>query len=430
MNRRKFILSSSSLMGLMVVGEFPGMRLLARADGGPVTPGTKKKFFVLIRAQFGWDVTLGLDPQVMPAGCDENDIFIEYRPEDILSNQSGSLRLAPAAAAMMPYANSMAIINGVFMSDSNVDHGRNLNYATAGTPNDGAPSLAIDVASHSDVGRFGVIFDQDLSSGDNPTVMTTTFNNLQSLASGGSLGAIRSFLTGLGGNDAYAKAQATFLNGDKEIGELKKALAAKQANANQNQSSSQSQSASNGFLAACGFASGCANQAQITIQENLDTHSDHPVNHMKAQTSVWTQIAAICELFKSVPVGTDGSSVFDQTTFMVVSEFSRTPALDASKGKNHNPLTNSVLLLGNGVRGGQVAGKSHLISRTRTTDGASRHVASLYNYQTGAVAQTRVEATQKEFDFIRPENIAATVRQIAGATPSDATHLPISRILK
>ena len=424
MNRRKFLLSSGGLLGLTVVGEFPGMRLLANADES-LTPGGPKKFFVLIRAQLGWDVTLGLDPQIMPAGCTENDMFIEYRPEDIFS--SGTLRLGPAATAMRPYASSMATVNGVFMSDSNVDHGRNLNYATAGSTNDGSASLAVDIASHSSVGRFGVIFDADLNTGDNPTVMTTTFTNLNSLANGVSLNSIRDFLASIGNGGALGKAQSTYLNGSAEIDALKSLMTAR--NSNSQNSGDRSYTTNNAILAASGFASGCANQAQFTISEDLDTHSDHPVRHLKGQTKVWEQVASICDAFKQTPFGSAGSNLFDHTTFMVVSEFSRTPALDGSRGKDHNPFTNSVLLMGNGIVGESSIGQSHLIPRNRTANGIPRHVSSLYNYESGKTASSKVEASQHGYEFIRPENIAATVRSILGLGSPDES-LALKRIIK
>ncbi|MBX9767802.1 MAG: DUF1501 domain-containing protein, partial [Bdellovibrionales bacterium] len=90
----------------------------------------------------------------------------------------------------------------------------------------------------------------------------------------------------------------------------------------------------------------------------VDSHSDHLKNHKSAQYYVWERIAELFNVFKAIPYG--AGSLFDATTFMVGSEFSRTPFLNPTNGKDHNPLTNSVLLAGHGVRGGQVIGESHL----------------------------------------------------------------------
>jgi hypothetical protein len=60
---------------------------------------------------------------------------------------------------------------------------------------------------------------------------------------------------------------------------------------------------------------------------------------------------------------------------MVASEFSRTPALNQFRGKDHNHLTNSVLLAGYGIKGNQQLGKSKVISRHNSPDGQSKHLA-------------------------------------------------------
>src|SRR5690349_7196058 len=87
----------------------PLSALLARADEIDLPD----HFFLMIRTFGGLDVTLGLDPQILPAGADEKDLFLEYRPEDIL--QASGLRLGPSAKPLAPYADRCVIINGVMM---------------------------------------------------------------------------------------------------------------------------------------------------------------------------------------------------------------------------------------------------------------------------------------------------------------------------
>jgi uncharacterized protein (DUF1501 family) len=117
--------------------------------------------------------------------------------------------------------------------------------------------------------------------------------------------------------------------------------------------------------------------------------------------------AKLMRAFEETPYGSPGQSRFDRTTFMVVSEFSRTPALNPARGKDHNAKTNSVLLVGNGVCGGQVIGGSRLISRRKTISQISHQVAAAYNLKTNQVAKTDDETRSDEFSLITPEIVAA-----------------------
>ena len=126
---------------------------------------------------------------------------------------------------------------------------------------------------------------------------------------------------------------------------------------------------------AAAFASGAARQAHFensVMTSGLDTHSNHEKTHLKAQTAIWDEVAGVFKLFKKIPYRR--GSLFDCTTFMVMSEFSRTPALNAAKGKDHNPFTNSVLLAGKGIVGGTVVGASRLLTRKQTESGAPDHL--------------------------------------------------------
>ena len=100
----------------------------------------------------------------------------------------------------------------------------------------------------------------------------------------------------------------------------------------------------------------------------------------------------------------------------MVSEFARTPALNASNGKDHNSLTNSVLLAGAGVRGGQSFGASQLITVKNSSNGDPRHSASLVDYSNGKIAFTKTEAQQENFQCIFPDNIAAMLAEIIGVS--------------
>jgi uncharacterized protein (DUF1501 family) len=426
MKRRDFLNTLNSLMLFGAAGTIPGLSLYSRALHAADTR-RKARFFVMIRATNGWDVTLGLDPKIHANGSDQNDMFIEYTPDQIMS--AGALRFAPACAPLRPHFQDVATINGVFMSDANVSHDGNLDYISTGNSEGAAPDLAVELASATQVAPFGVLFDTTLKRA-NRVVVTNSTSNMLSLRGGVGITALeRAGQMGGDSHSGFAKAKLNLLSHGalrtEFVNELDKL---------QEEIDAASSARRGGAVLAAAFTTGAAYQGMLTLSPSLDTHSAHEGTHLKEQTSLWEGVADIFRIFKTVPyhdeAGREDGSLFDRTTFMIVSEFSRTPALNAAKGKDHNPLTNSVLLAGAGVRGGTTIGESRLILRRNTRTGESRHVAGLINFETGQVARTKGEARAKEFQLITPENVVATVIDIFGvdrgrfaSIPQDAASL-------
>jgi hypothetical protein len=162
---------------------------------------------------------------------------------------------------------------------------------------------------------------------------------------------------------------------------------------------------------AAAFATGVSRSASLRPNSDLDTHSEHPRNHMTKQAAVWEQFAAMVKVLKAVPTA-DGQSLFDKTTIVAFSEFSRTPALNEAKGKDHNPLTNSVLVSGPGFKKNTAIGGSRIVNRRVSSSGTPYHVAVPVDFTTGRVATRRDEFSMGE--MITPENVMATVADSLG----------------
>lgn len=95
--------------------------------------------------------------------------------------------------------------------------------------------------------------------------------------------------------------------------------------------------------------------------------------------------------------GQGGGSLLDETTVVVLSEMGRTPRLNSSAGKDHWTYT-SAMLIGAGVRGGQVVGAFD--------DGLN---GSPVNLATGGVDASG--------SIILPEHLGATLALLAGLDP-------------
>lgn len=95
--------------------------------------------------------------------------------------------------------------------------------------------------------------------------------------------------------------------------------------------------------------------------------------------------------------GTDGGSLLEETTVVVFSEMGRTPRMNSGGGKDHWTFT-SALLIGAGIRGGQVVGgyEGGLVGRP-------------VDLATGAVSDAGTALV--------PEHLGATLSLLAGIEP-------------
>ena len=376
-------------------------------------PKALENFFVLVRISpegGGLDVTLGLDPWVKPQRPLETDIFLEYKDEDI--TRAGNLNLGPAAKPLALYANDLLVLNGVFISNSDNGHSAALFYQTTGNGQGHSADLPVELEVARGSSPYGILVgsNRSLNTGVRRVAYVRGSDVLSARKDGDPTAALERAV-----KDARTPlerairdvvgSKETTLKLRQELSDFEKAGA----------------TLKDAHVIAAGFLSGAAAHAQLDLQTqtNLDTHSNHEKEHLKGQLDAWTQLADVFSIFKSLPYGTKGESLFDRTTFMVVSDFSRTPALNASKGKDHNPLLTSILFAGYGLQKNKTINESLLIEAARSKTGASYHMASPFDYATGLPARSRQGAS-----FIYPENVIASVGRAMGVDPSKLGSVP------
>jgi hypothetical protein len=102
----------------------------------------------------------------------------------------------------------------------------------------------------------------------------------------------------------------------------------------------------------------------------------------------------------------------DCTTVMITSEFTRTPGLTASNGKNHNPQCNSVILMGPGLKPGMY-GSSRLITAKSSPMG----ISYLAGMPLDLTTFEPVERADNAF-ILRPDMVIATLAQSMGCSPA------------
>ncbi len=144
---------------------------------------------------------------------------------------------------------------------------------------------------------------------------------------------------------------------------------------------------------------------------SLDTHFQNWENDQgPRQQAGFNALARLARFLKNVPYGDDGESYFDRTTIVGFSEFMRTPLINARGGRDHW-LTNSCVLLGGGIQGGQAIGASSDV-------GMSPQPVDL---MTGQVSE--------DGEIIYPEHVLRSLLHIAGVE-NDAADFRVEPIWK
>ena len=407
MNRRKFLIRSAN--GLTTLVALPVLPYLfrssfgARADDSPALP---PHFMLTLAIPGGLDATLGLDPQIMPKGADTRDMFIEYRPEDII--EASGLRFGPSAAPLKEFASSIAVVNGLMMR-RDVGHDSLRAYMASGDLTQKYGAFSAEMAMLRKDSPIGMIMAGQTYSSSSymgaRNLLITSTDDLSSTALETNAGALQEVVGDPIGTDSEARStEKSYL----ELVQLQPRLtdAIKKISGGADKPEPQD-------IVAAAFSSGmsCEGLIEFNQENDTDSHSNHEKRHLAAQKKAWESVTKVFNAFKR----TDylGQSLFDQTTFFIVTEFSRTPALNYDLGKDHNPSTNSILLAGKGVPGGKTFGQSRLIPRGQTADGMPLHIGCAFNYDTGAIAQSRAEAQ----GYIYPENVIRSLVDIFGNPP-------------
>jgi uncharacterized protein (DUF1501 family) len=397
--RRQFLKQSAAAGAILLS---PG--LLARTAWA--REPRRRHFFVLLRTYGGMDATLGLDPQdasLVSGGYDPLDLFLEYRPEDIV--RKNGLRFGPSAVPLAPFADRCVAVNGIFMNPDDAGHDPLDQYANTGSSTSKAATLSGEVALACGLAPLGVLFNSASFFFANKEIAVEQIGALAASLEAKDISdevrrASRMEATPL------SRAEADYVGSAQSLSQLKEHVTRFR------------QSGVDDELAvvAGAFLAQCSRHAYIDMTGNspiggklgvLDTHAGHENVHMASQMKVWTRVAEIFSFFQKTPYR-DGS-LFDETTFLVTSEFSRRPFLNGGRGKDHNPLTNSMLLAGKGIRGGRTIGASIARTRKQTGNGIAMHMARAYDFSRKKVAESPTADT-----FITPANIAATLFAIFG----------------
>lgn len=393
--KRRYFLKQSSLITLASLGL---LHLPKNALASSLSLKKNHHFFVLIQAPGGWDTSLSIDPHSHANGTTQDDIFLEYRENDIF-NIGDQFFFAPAAQSMIKHSQDIHIVRGIEMR-RDAGHTTNLEIIASGAGDGLSAFFPVELAASTTKGPMGVLTDNSILTGFHQTPLTT----------------IGSITNGVEEN-AEDLFNAMYIDEDDLFSQVKDDLftingKSKKLAETMSELSAQGFSDSSFTAIASAFVTNASFQASISINEqNLDTHSQHETNHLNAQKNVWEQISTLFDYFKQIEYS-GGKSLFDHTTFLVVSEFTRTPALNSAAGKDHNPHANSVLFAGKGVQGGQTTGETFIIPKAKSKISIAEHLSRPINFKTGDVIKSPDALSNNDVHLIFPENIRSTLGSI------------------
>ncbi|MBN20186.1 MAG: hypothetical protein CL678_02775 [Bdellovibrionaceae bacterium] len=355
MNRRSFLFRSAQ--GLILLGT---QHFVPKTLASSLLQKNQIRFIVHIHFNGGWDVVLGPNPWIQSSRPNEKDLFLGYAESEVIDGRN--LSVGPSMDPMKPYLEEMAIINGIFQDspDGGMFHTAGQTIITCG--NSSLPSLLEEV-NQQDQTPLGIIS----TSRGFPKKNTFTVSQISKL---------RNDHTRI--DELTESMSGAFTHSLKKLNSEKKEVEKKLENL-KNTSSYKLRPDHIANL----FKLEIASQAYYSISRNLDTHSNHLNSHLESQRRNWREVADLVKTFKRTPYGKKGESLYAHTTFMITSDFSRTPALNLSAGKDHDGSNNSIVLLGGGVKGGVVRGSSELWLPHQNKRKRSWYMGSEFNFKTG-----------------------------------------------
>lgn len=364
-----------------------------------VGPASPDEFFVFVHAAGGWDVTLWADPRnerrglVEPASTDNTDPggLPLWRPArlgggaasfEILAPAGSALRLGPAIGDLYDLRDRLTIVNGLAMNT--VSHEDGTAYATTGRHRAGAaPSVDVLVTDALGTGqlmpdvavRFPSAYAGDrldrraipLRVGSVDAI-TRVFARSDHYLLPADRADVAALLTeeaaALGGLGEDPETYRQLAGQHRALpgllgGAFVEAFAPAALRRAYPRLDRPSRTQAGGGLAAA-FAVEAIRRNVVRCVGfalgGLDTHGAGYRQHAQTLADLFGVVAAMVRYLDEAPHPTrPGARLSEHTHVLVVSEFCRTPQVNAAGGRDHYP-NNSALVISPRFRGGRVVG--------------------------------------------------------------------------
>lgn len=399
--------------------------------GGCATGGRRTDhYFIFYLMVGGWDLMLTTDPVARKEG-----FYIPYDDDDVV--MAGDLRLGPAMKPLLPYQRKLGILKGIYVDALNHPQAR-FRMVTGKFKPPGnhvtAPSVQTLIAQHkgaayelpnlsSDALRPAT-FRGDVKDLRLEPVRVSSVDQLRGLTTlkGDLSSSRREIEAALREKDALTTQRWKTANGSdlparfEQFANLERDLAASDYKERVKASSSVLDDAKAAVGSGSDRVSKQVKLAVEAVKQDLapvvtvgsgefDSHSRAEYqSHAAAVKRGISAVADIADGLDGVSIG-GGRTLLDMTTIVVTSEFSRTPSKNELGGKHHWP-TNSMLLLGKGVR--------------RTSSGQPRVFGAVDENLVAQAINPRNGSLKRGADLLDMSHGLATVLALAGIDPGDA----------
>jgi uncharacterized protein (DUF1501 family) len=469
LERRQFLKAAAGFAGASVLGVTP-FRVLAQATS--FAPADR--CFVFLYFGGGWDVLLSLDPRdpsvFTPERVSETRILPGYdllasdgsfpetlvRPTQRAGAPAPAMEFGPAIGRLADHYDKLAVVRGINMNT--VAHEVGFRYFLTGKtpigsaargsstateivgqmrPNVPVPSIAYNLESYND--RYPGYANALRVSRANDLILTlspsstaldaeiekqlvdlrgkTVTCESQLYDTRGLVGQYREArgqMNSVLGNQLYKSFQLDLETAnDKDPAVAQRNQERMQIRARYNLPSSGSVNydspAGRAALIAIALKKGISQCVSMNLVGGLDTHFGTQVAHATTQRTGWNALADLLDDLRNSPHPT-GGSFLDHTTLLAFSEFSRTPLINGSGGRDHH-ISSSALLMGAGIKHNSVFGRA----------GDINMAPGVVNRETGLPDPKGVN--------ILPEDVIATVLASAGLDYAITRTQPLKGLL-
>jgi hypothetical protein len=348
MKRREFINNTLAMTSLSLIPSWA------------FTQEAEPQFFLQVYMGEGWDTTLATEAWNFQTQPDEKKIFIEYSANDTIP--FGATYVGPAMAGVKKYFPKMTIFNGVIMSSIEVGHTSPQTFATTGISDGTEPNFSCLFTDHFYKGKGSSILSNTSVATAGRIYKVATLDNVKNLSGFASSSSM--------GNAATSR--GLIANAYKDLGVTSQKLVKVGA---EYKDSLDKVTEKDVQLLAKGYLSGLYPSAYIRMNRSMDSHNNHVNQHKKNLKENFDDLAKYLDGLSSIQWKNSGKSLLDLTTVVVTSDFTRTPALNVSGGKDHNPFSNSMIVISSKFKSEVIVGRSRLLEPEYSPIGVSTLLA-------------------------------------------------------
>jgi hypothetical protein len=424
--RREFLAKTSALAaGSSMFSVFGGLNAEAQEAREP-------HFFLQLNVFGGFDQSYLFDSRPLSmVSAGKKALYLEQEPTEWIGVNDQKTLVTEAASVLRNYHADLTILNGVVMAAQFDGHEQNANFLTTGNPfggsyfvphlNHGPDQTLLDFVS---TGFFMPFQANNTQNGVplNSFSLSTLRSRIEQGANSDQA-QIHEFVRGrmskIGeGNGKLSLGARQMLSGHSRMTRLTDAVRSMKITESEDPLEQSLQVVAQSFIS--GLTRSAFSVLDISVDGQGITADTHAATDAKKSLAMAAQIAEslakIIKFLKETPYDAQ-RSLFDLTTVMFSSEFGRTMrqkgAPIENSGTDHNPLTNTIILAGKGIRGGRVIGASDFRSESEQLSGAHqqldpdqiKQMGLPFDHATGRVRDDRPSAYSAS-DYLSMPNIA------------------------